>query len=123
MQATAQAGDGPSRMFSGEGMFPDSHDPPSGFSQQAVHRQIPPSIANDLGAPEFRVLFRPRGMRGATMPEAAVDKHDEPLFPEHEIRAASPACGFAASLKFRANGAVRSTAARYPCCPARECAT
>jgi hypothetical protein len=50
-------------------MFPDPDDAPPVFSEQPVDFTIAPLVIDDLSLPELGVLFRPRRMDRAAMPE------------------------------------------------------
>ena len=58
----------------GQGMLPDPEHTPAGPAQEAVDLPVAAHVAENLFPPEPRVLFRPRRMNRAPVPEAAVDE-------------------------------------------------
>jgi len=66
-------------------MGPESDDLPTCGSKTLVSFDVTCDVGLDLRAPELRVLLRPRGVSGATMPEAAVDKDGDVEAAERDV--------------------------------------
>lgn len=66
-------------------MFPCSEHEPSALGQQAVVAGVPLPIGGNLGPPPVRVGLRGNGVRGATVPEAAVHLYGEPGAREDDV--------------------------------------
>lgn len=81
-KATKQAG----FVFALQFVLPNSEYMPAGFSQCAVDCQIPLPIGCDFVAPECAITFGFGVAARATVPEAAVNKYNQPQFQKDKIR-------------------------------------
>ncbi len=64
-------------VFSSEFVFPHSQHAPAFLPECFRYKPIASLVAGDFFQPELRVIFRFHTVSRATVPEAAVDEHDE----------------------------------------------
>jgi len=58
-------------------MFPDADRSPAVLGQAPICIRVSTTIGFDLVSPELGVLFRPRSMYWASVPEATIDKYGD----------------------------------------------
>jgi hypothetical protein len=66
-------------------VLPHAHDLPAGLCEKSVGLAIAIACPRDLVAPPIPVVFRPRHMFGASMPEATVDEDGNSETREHDV--------------------------------------
>jgi hypothetical protein len=66
-------------------VLPYAHDLPAGLREKSVGLAIAIARPRDLVAPPISVVFRPRHVFGAAMPEATVDEDGNSETREHDV--------------------------------------
>jgi len=69
-------------------VFPNPHDTPAIFTQNAVDPTVPRLVANNLFIPKLFIGTRAAITTGATVPETAVHEEHQPVPPKKKIRLA-----------------------------------
>ena len=70
-------------------VFPDSDNPPAGFTETAICVGVASLVSLDLGDPEVGVLLRRPMMLRAAMPEAPIEKDRDLGSSENDVRSAA----------------------------------
>jgi len=67
-------------------VFPNPHDTPAIFTQNAVDPAVPRLVRGELLFPERTIASRGFAVLRASVPKAAVHKHGQSRFAEYKVR-------------------------------------